>query len=109
MRQSDGEEYRHRHTDSENAGYENDDAIPTPSVPNASTETDGGVLTLRAMVVSLDGKECVEGIKKGFVGSDREAEDVAMGMYGELVENGAEKILKEITLNRGMIKDQGGA
>jgi hydroxymethylbilane synthase len=104
---ADGEDYQHQHTDTENAGYENDDAIPAPTVPE--TATDGGVLTLRAMVVSLDGKECVEGLRRGFVGSDREAEEVAMGMYGSLVEGGAERILKKITLNRGMIGARDGA
>jgi len=105
--QSDGENYQHQHTETENAGYENDDAIPSPSGPEKVA--DGGILTLRAMVVSLDGIECVEGIRKGFVGSDREAEEVALGMYRELVEKGAEKILKEITLNRGMIRGRDGA
>lgn len=104
-----GKDYQHRHTENENVGYENDDAIPSPSGPETSTEADGGILTLRAMVVSLDGTECVEGIRKGFVGSDREAEEVALAMYKDLVEKGAAKILNEITLNRAMIRDQGGA
>lgn len=106
-----GRSYEHQHTDTENAGYENDDAIPSPPSPSAQAESEaaGGILTLRAMVVSLDGKECVEGVKKRFVGSDREAEELALTMYGDLVEKGAERILKDITLNRGMIRDQGGA
>ncbi|KAL2052160.1 hypothetical protein ABVK25_007602 [Lepraria finkii] len=86
---------------------ENDDALPAPSASEAHAA--GGFLTMRAMVVSLDGKGCVEGSQRYFVNSDAEAEECAMKLYGELVEKGAEKILKEITLNRGMIRGQDGA
>ena len=90
----------------ENEGFENDDAIPD-SGHNA--DADGGYLVMRAMVVSLDGKECVEGEERCYVSNDAEGEECAMRMYKQLVEKGAEKILKEITLNRGMIRGQDGA
>ena len=89
-------------------GFENDDALPAPSAFDADVAA-GGFLTMRAMVVSLDGKECVEGSQRCYVNSDAEAEECAMELYKELVEKGAEKILKEITLNRGMIRGQDGA
>ena len=89
-----------------NEGFENDDAIPDSG---RDADADGGYLTMRAMVVSLDGKECVEGEERCYVGSDAEGEECAMRMYKQLVEKGAERILKEITLNRGMIKGQDGA
>lgn len=89
-----------------NEGFENDDAIPDSG---RDADADGGYLSMRAMVVSLDGKECVEGEERSYVGSDMEGEECAMRMYKQLVEKGAEKILKEITLNRGMIKGQDGA
>ena len=89
-----------------NEGFENDDAIPDSG---CNADADGGYLTMRAMVVSLDGKECVEGEERCYVSSDAEGEECAMRMYKQLVEKGAEKILKEITLNRGMIRGQDGA
>ena len=87
-------------------GFENDDAIPDSG---HDADADGGYLVMRAMVVSLDGKECVEGEERCYVSSDAEGEECAMRMYKQLVEKGAEKILKEITLNRGMIREQDGA
>ena len=105
-----GEKLEHVHSKDENDGFEADDAMPAVSTSTTgSSDSDGGVLTLCAMVVSLDGKECVEARRQAFVGSDREAEDCAMGMYAELVEKGAERILKAITMNRGMIKEHDGA
>lgn len=89
-----------------NEGFENDDAIPDSG---RNADADGGYLVMRAMVVSLDGKECVEGEERYYVSSDAEGEECAMRMYKHLVEKGAEKILKEITLNRGMIRGQDGA
>ena len=90
-----------------NEGYENDDAIPEPE--GAEAAVDGAHLTMRAMVVSLDGRECIEGSQSYCVSSDAEAEECAMRMYKQLVEKGAKKILKEITLNRGMIRGQDSA
>lgn len=95
------------HTNQQNTGYEHDDALPQG--PDTEKEKHGGILIMRAMVVSLDGKECVEGTRRHYVNSDAEAEECGWRMAGDLVDKGAGKILKEITLNRGMIKDQDGA
>lgn len=94
-------------TNRPNNGYEHDDALP--EVPDSERKSNGGILIMRAMVVSLDGKECVEGTRRHYVSSDAEAEECGWRMAGELVDKGAGKILKEITLNRGMIRDQDGA
>ncbi|KAL2048330.1 hypothetical protein N7G274_000241 [Stereocaulon virgatum] len=84
--------------------------LPAPSpTPNPSHPSASGLLNLHGMVVSLDGQECIQGSQRHYVSSDAEAEECAMKLYRELVEKGAEKILKEITLNRGMIRGLGGA
>lgn len=69
----------------------------------------GGTLTMTAMVVSLDGKECVEGLQQYYVDSNAAAEESAWRLYKQLVDKGAEEILKKIRLNRGMIEGQDGA
>ena len=68
-----------------------------------------GVLLMRAMVVSLDGNECVQAERRRVVGSDEDAEEAGWEMAQELVEKGAAKILEKITLNRGMIQGQDNA
>lgn len=68
-----------------------------------------GVLLMRAMVVSLDGKECVQAERRRVVESDEDAEEAGWEMAQELVEKGAAKILEKITLNRGMIQGQDNA
>lgn len=92
-------------TPSQNQGYEADDAIPATSTDYAH----GGSLTMRAMVVSLDGKQCVQGTQRHRVSSDQHAEDLSFRLYKELVDKGAEDILKKIQLNRDMIESQQGA
>ena len=79
-------------------------------------EDDGGgeggmgmMMLLRGMVVSVDGERCVEGEKRRLVGSDADAEDCGMQCARELVEKGAEEILKEIELNRSMLRGQDNA
>ncbi|KAL9631043.1 MAG: hypothetical protein Q9164_006104, partial [Protoblastenia rupestris] len=69
----------------------------------------GGFLTLHAMVVSVDGARCVEGSRRQHVGTDADAEECGWQMARELVEKGAGEILKEIELNRGMIRGQDNA
>lgn len=88
-----------------NGAYSADDAIPATS----NDHSHGGILTVRAMVVSLDGKQCVQGLQRHRVSSDQDAEDLSFRLYKELVDKGAENILKEIRLNRGMIEGQDGA
>lgn len=95
------------HTDHHQNGYEQDDALPED--PETERRQSGGILIMRAMVVSLDGTECVEGTRRHYVSSDAEAEECGWRMAGDLVARGAGEILKAITLNRGMIRDQGGA
>jgi len=75
----------------------------------ADGKAQGGMLTMHAMVVSLDGHRCVEASQRHRVGSDAEAEECAWRVYRELVDKGAEDILKGIRLNRGMIEGQDGA
>ncbi|CAF9904526.1 MAG: porphobilinogen deaminase [Alectoria fallacina] len=94
-------------SDRQTSGYEQDDALPEG--PDTEREKYGGMLIMRAMVVSLDGKECVEGTRRHYVSSDAEAEECGWRMAGELVDRGAGEILKEITLNRAMIRGQDGA
>ena len=60
----------------------------------------GGVLVMRAMVVSVDGKRCVEGTRRQWVGDDDQAVECGAGMAQELVEKGAGEILKEIDEGR---------
>lgn len=86
---------------------EQDDALPEGS--DTERGKYGGILIMRAMVVSLDGKQCVEGTRRHYVSSDAEAEECGWRMAGDLVDKGAGEILKEITLNRGMIRGQDGA
>ena len=68
-----------------------------------------GMMVLRGMVVSVDGERCVEGEKRKVVGSDADAEECGMQCAQELVEKGAEEILKEIELNRSMLEGQDNA
>lgn len=86
-------------------GYEQDAALPE----GPKAKSSGGTLVMHSMVVSLDGKKCVEGSRRQYVSSDAEAEECGWEMARELVDNGAGEILKEITLNRGMIRGQDGA
>ena len=88
-------------------GHEQDGALLND--PDTEREKYGGILILRAMVVSLDGRECVEETRRHYVSSDAEAEECGWRMAGDLVDKGAGKILEKITLNRGMIKGQDGA
>lgn len=94
-------------SDQQESGYEQDDALPEG--PDTEKENYGGILIMRAMVVSLDGKQCVEETRRHYVSSDAEAEECGWRMARDLVEKGAGEILKEITLNRGMISGQDGA
>ena len=68
-----------------------------------------GYLTLKAMVVSVDGGRCVHGEQRIWVSNDREAEECGIATARQLVEHGAEEILKDIELNRGMLKDMDNA
>ena len=83
-----------------------------PSSPSSAPPTPhahSGLLTMHAMVVSLNGTQCVQGRQHHRISSDQDAEDLAFRLYKELVDNGAEDILKKIRLNRDMIESQDGA
>ena len=64
---------------------------------------------MHAIVLSVDGQQAVEGSKRQKVSSREEADQFGWEMAQELVRNGAGKILEEITLNRKVIQEQGGA
>ena len=67
------------------------------------------ILTLHAMVVSLDGQTCVFSSRRQRVRGDAEAEECGFELAKDLVEKGAGAILEKIGLNRGKIQDAGGA
>ena len=59
----------------------------------ALATTDGGELSLVAIVCSLDGGEAIEGHRLGAIG---DAEAIGRQLAGELLERGADRILSEI-------------
>ncbi len=59
----------------------------------ALATTEGGELSLAAVVCSLDGGESVEGHRRGSIG---DAEAIGRQLAGELLERGADRILSEI-------------
>ena len=81
------------------------------SVPiGVETEWIGdGKLMMWTIVVSLDGKQVVEGQGVWTVASVQQAEEAGLAMARKLIERGAENILKNIVLNRKIIEDAGGA
>ena len=60
------------------------------------TSWEGERLVLRSSIISTDGRECVESSKEGVVGSYEEAEALGRELAEELLELGAEGILKGI-------------
>lgn len=85
------------------------------SSPLKSTDdkTDDEALTdeliMRAIVVSLDGREAAEIETRKIIGSAEDAEQFGWEAARLLVEKGADKILQQITLNREIIDEQGKA
>lgn len=67
------------------------------------------ILTLHAMVVSLDGQTCVSSSRRQRVHGDADAEECGFELAKDLVDKGAGAILEKIGLNRGKIQDAGGA
>ena len=72
-------------------------------------ETRSEELCMRAIVVSLDGKEAVEAEMTRRITSREEADEFGWDVAKKLVEGGAGKILEHITLNRKIIEKQGDA
>ncbi|KAK3063010.1 hypothetical protein LTS18_002921 [Coniosporium uncinatum] len=66
-------------------------------------------LTFRAIVVSLDGKQYVEAQRTQIITTREDADQFGWTIAQELVSKGADKILEEINLDRGIIQEQGGA
>ncbi|KAL8907970.1 MAG: hypothetical protein Q9207_001116 [Kuettlingeria erythrocarpa] len=68
-----------------------------------------GTLHMLASVTSVDGTKFVSASRRQWVGSDEEADEAGWETARVLVEKGAERILSEITLNRGMVERGDGA
>ncbi|KAI5367729.1 Putative porphobilinogen deaminase [Septoria linicola] len=66
-------------------------------------------LIMRAIVVSLDGKEAAEIETRRRVTTHEQAHELGFDAARMLVDKGADKILEAVQLNRGIIKEQGGA
>lgn len=79
-------------------GVENPYRIASSS---ASDQADCGTLIMRAMVLSVDGSECVEGERRQKVSSTAEAEECGFQLAMDLINKGAGKILEKITVDRG--------
>lgn len=71
------------------------------SLVSAIDEADNGTLIMRAMVLSVDGSECVEGERRQKVSGTAEAEECGFELARDLVNKGAGKILEKITADRG--------
>ncbi|KAK4546351.1 hypothetical protein LTR36_002028 [Oleoguttula mirabilis] len=66
-------------------------------------------LIMRAIVVSLDGQETAEVETRKRLMNQEDADEFGWEVAKQLVAKGADKILKGITLNRGIIAEQGDA
>lgn len=66
-------------------------------------------LIMRAIVVSLDGQQTAEVETRRRLTSREEADEFGWEVAKQLVAKGADKILQGITLNRGIIGEQGDA
>ena len=62
--------------------------------------TGGGFLRMRAVVLSIDGSECVEGERRHLVDSDAAAVECGRALARALLERGAGRILEAITLGK---------
>ena len=85
----------------------NPSSTVTPEVEDEDKMSDE--MTMSAIVVSLDGQEVAEVETRKIVRTREDAEQFGWDAARLLVEKGADKILEKITLNRGIIKDQGEA
>lgn len=68
---------------------------------SASDQADCATLIMRAMVLSVDGSECVEGERRQKVSSMAEAEECGFQLAMDLINRGAGIILEKITVDRG--------
>jgi hydroxymethylbilane synthase len=77
--------------------------------PDEHREELGDELIMRAIVVSLDGQEAAEVETRRRITTHEQAHELGFDVARLLVEKGADKILDQVQLNRGIIKDQGNA
>lgn len=82
---------------------------PSVSPREGENEQYSDELKLDAIVCSLDGTECAEVETRKMIMSRQDADQFGRDVARMLVEKGADKILKEIELNRGIIHEQGEA
>jgi hydroxymethylbilane synthase len=80
----------------------------TETTAEASAEL-SDELVFRAIVVSLDGKDAAEIETRRIVLTYEDANDLGFDAAKLLVKEGADKILKQVQLNRGIIEEQGNA
>ncbi|KAK4631331.1 Porphobilinogen deaminase [Fulvia fulva] len=66
-------------------------------------------LIMRAIVVSLDGQEAAEIETRRLITNHAQAEELGFDAAKLLVQQGADKILEQVQLNRGIIQEQGNA
>jgi hydroxymethylbilane synthase len=105
------EEYNH-HTGIAQEPTNSQMGLRTSTNDAARDDSSDGVtdeLDVRAIVVSLDGQQAAEIATQRRINSRHEAEEFGIDVAAMLVEKGADKILKDITLNRHIIEEQNGA
>jgi hydroxymethylbilane synthase len=105
------EEYNH-HTGIAQEPTNSQMGLRTSTNDAARDDSSDGVtdeLDVRAIVVSLDGQQAAEISTQRRINSRHEAEEFGIDVAAMLVEKGADKILKDITLNRHIIEEQHGA
>jgi len=92
-----------------------DDYHHLSGVSTAEGEKDQGEdeltdeIIMRAIVVSLDGKDAAEIETRRRVTTREQADELGFDAASLLVEKGADKILEQVQLNRSIIKEQGNA
>lgn len=84
-------------------------AISTGFEGNPTGNEQNERLALRAIVVSIDGTEHVETELERPIHSEAEADQLGWDAARKLVEQGADKILEKINLNRAIVEKQGDA
>jgi hydroxymethylbilane synthase len=86
--------------------YDHITGVATDEKEEVSTSDE---LIMRAIVVSLDGQDAAEVETRRIVSTIEQANELGFDVARMLVEKGADKILKEVQLNRGIIENQGNA
>lgn len=82
---------------------------PAVSPADGENEQLSDELIMTAIVSSLDGTECAEVEARKMITSKEDADQFGRDVARMLVERGADKILQDIELNRGIIHEQGEA